>query len=136
MERDRGRVVGYSTAMFLQEIKILINMVNYQLRISYILSTSVLVSFARSGLIQLRNLSYELVLPPVVEVLLLLLVLPNVVVPPPLLLLVLFLLLLCFTANTGLARRLVAVTSDIAITIANINNKLVVVFVCIALVAI
>jgi hypothetical protein len=100
------------------------------------LSTSVLVSFARSGLIQLRNLSYELVLPPVVEVLLLLLVLPNVVVPPPLLLLVLFLLLLCFTANTGLARRLVAVTSDIAITIANINNKLVVVFVCIALVAI
>jgi hypothetical protein len=76
------------------------------------------------------------VLPPVVEVLLLpllLLVLPNVVVPPLVLLLVPF-LLLCFTANTGLARRLVAVTSDIAITIANINNKLVVIFVCIALV--
>jgi hypothetical protein len=79
------------------------------------------------------------VLPPVVEVLLLpllLLVLPNVVVPPLVLPLVPFLLLLCFAANTGLARRLVVVTSDIAITIANINNKLVVVFLCIALVAI
>ena len=73
-----------------------------------------------------------MLLPPVVEdVLLLLLVVPRDVVVPPLLL-VSFLLLLCFTANTELARRLVAVISDIAITIANITNKLVV-FVCIAL---
>ena len=75
-----------------------------------------------------------MLLPPVVEEVLLPLllpVLPNVVVPP-LLLLVPFLLLLCFTANAELARRLVAVISDIAITIANITNKLVV-FVCIAL---
>jgi hypothetical protein len=101
------------------------------------LSTSVWVSFARSGLIQLRNLSYELVLlPPVVEdVLLLLLVVPRDVVVPPLLL-VPFLLLLCFTANTELVRRLVAVTSEVAITMANTTNKLVVVFVCIALTAV